>query len=196
MSRLPDDVAHIGTCGGVEIGVAPHDAVTVDAALAIAGMFERELGRERPAGGLDHLDRALGGAITRLRADGIFSGGLGAMLTLSTPEPPVRAGSILVMGLGDPGPWRPDTMRTVLACAAREAVRLDVVSAGFAPGLLDSGLHPDRLAGVSDAMLAGLLDGLGDGRRGALTHWIFCTGATHLDATVAVFRQGFARLAR
>lgn len=196
MSRLPEDIASIGICAGVRIDVAPHDAVTVDSAVAIAGMFEREVGQERPVGGLGHLDRALGGAITRLRADGIFSGSLCAMLTLSTPGPPVRAGSILLIGLGDPDLWRPDTMRGVVASAVREARRLDRVSAAFAPGLLDSGLQPDRLSDVSDAMLAGALDGLADADGGSLTRWIFCTGPTHFDETTAAFHQGFARLAQ
>jgi len=196
MSRLPEEIASIGTYASVRIDVAAHDAVTVDSMLAIAGMFEREVEEKRPTGGLDHLDRALGSAITRLRADGIFSGSLGAMLTLSTPAPPVRAGSILVMGLGDPDLWRPDTMRGVVASAVREARRLDSVSAAFAPGLLDSGLPPDRLSGVSDAMLLGVLDALATVGGGALTHWIFCTGPTHFDDNAAAFRQGLARLVR
>lgn len=195
MRRLPEPIASIGTCADVRIDVAAQDAVTVECTLAIAGMFEREVEQERPGGGLDHLDRALGSAITRLRADGIFNGSLGAMLTLSTPGAPVRADSILITGLGDPDLWRPDIMRGVVASAVREARRIDSVSAAFAPGLLDSGLHPDRLSGVSDAMLAGVLDALATGGGGALTRWIFCTGPTHFDDTAAAFRRGFARLA-
>ncbi len=196
MSRLPEDIASIGTYAGVRIDVAAHDAVTVDCTLAIAGMFEREVEQERPAGGLDHLDRALGSALTRLRAEGIFSASLGAMLTLSAPAPPVRADSILIMGLGDPDLWRPDTMRGVVAWAVREARRLDSVSAAFAPGLLDSGLHPDHLSGVSDAMLAGALDALATIGGGALTRWIFCTGPTHFADNAAAFRHGLAQLVR
>jgi hypothetical protein len=192
---LPEDVATIGSCAGVRVEIAPHDAVAVDTALAIAGMFEQEIGAERPVGGLGNLDRALGGALTRLRSDGIFTGRLGAMLTLSTAEHPVHAGSVLVVGLGDPHSWRPALMRSAVAAAAREAIRLGVISAGFAPGLLDSGLAADRLDGVPDAMLAGLRDALTGDPPDMMVRWVFCTGTTHFAATTAAFRRGLARLA-
>ena len=115
-----------------------------------------------PGGGLGHLDAALGGAITRLRADGIFRAGPGEVLTLSAPAPPIHAATILAIGLGDPTAWTPAAMRPAVATAVRETIRLDAASAAFAPSLLDSGLSPAMLDGTPQAMLAGLFDALAD----------------------------------
>ncbi len=192
----PDDAATIGTWHGVRVDVAPRDAVSAEVAVASAGVFMREIGRDRPVGGLGNLDAALGGAITRLRADGIFRAGLGEVLTLSAPAPPIHATTVLAIGLGDPAVWTPATMRHAVAAAVRETIRLDAVSAAFAPSLLDSGLAQDTLAGTPDAMLGGLFDALPRDRPppATLRRWVFCAGAARFDAVVEVFRAAYDRL--
>jgi hypothetical protein len=197
MDGRADDAATIGVWQGVRIDVAPRDAVSVDVAVASAGVFVHEIGRARPGGGLGNLDAALGGAITRLRADGIFRADLNDVLTLSAPARPILATTVLAIGLGDPTAWSPATMRQVVATAAREVIRIEATSAAFAPGLLDSGLNPDDLAGTPDAMLAGLIDALPHGppHPARLSRWVFCVGAGRFDAMVEVFCAAFDRLA-
>lgn len=195
MDGRADDAATIGIWRGVRIDVAPRDAVSVEVAVASAGVFTREIGSTRPNGGLGNLDAALCGAITRLRADGIFRAEMGEVLTLSDPARPIQATTVLAIGLGDPAVWTPATMHTAVATAVRETIRIEAASAAFAPGLLDSGLDPDTLAGTPDAMLAGLSEALSDDRHPLLSRWVFCVGAGRFDAMIAVFRASFDRLA-
>lgn len=195
MDGRADDAATIGIWRGVRIDVAPRDAVSVEVAVASAGVFTHEIGGTRPTGGLGNLDAALGGAIMRLRADGIFRAEMGEVLTLSDPARPIQATTVLAIGLGDPAVWTPATIRAAVATAVRETIRIEAASAAFAPGLLDSGLDPDCLGGTPDAMLAGLFEALSDDRHPMLTRWVFCVGAGRFDAMVAVFRASFDRLA-
>ena len=195
MDRRTDDAATIGTWRGVRIDVAPRDAVSVEVKVASAGVFTHEIGRARPAGGLANLDAALGGAITRLRADGIFCADMGDVLTLSAPARPIHATTVLAIGLGDPAAWTLATMRQAVATAARETIRIEATSAAFAPSLLDSGLDADGLEGTPDAMLAGLFDTLSDVPTPTLSRWVFCVGAGRFEAVVEVFRASFERLA-
>ncbi|MBD8618459.1 peptidase M17 [Sphingomonas sp. CFBP 13728] len=198
-----DDAATIGLWCGVRIEVAPRDAVSAEVSVASVGVFTHEIGQDRPGGGpggrpgggLGHLDAALGGAITRLRADGIFRAGPGEVLTLSAPAPPIHAATILAIGLGDPTAWTPAAMRPAVATAVRETIRLDAASAAFAPSLLDSGLLPTMLDGTPEAMLAGLFDALADRRPATLSRWVFCVGGARFDDRVDAFCAAFDRLA-
>lgn len=195
MDGRTDDAATIGVWRGVRIDVAPRDAVSVEVMVASAGVFTHEIGRTRPDGGLGNLDAALGGAITRLRADGIFRADMGDVLTLSAPARPIHATTVLAVGLGDPAAWTPATMRQAVSTAAREAIRIEATSAAFAPSLLDSGLDPDGLVGTPDAMLAGLFEALSDASARTLSRWVFCVGAGRFETVVEVFRADCDRLA-
>jgi hypothetical protein len=192
-----NDAATIGSWHGVRIEIAPRDAVSVSVAVACAGVFSHEIGREGPVGGLGNLNAALGGAIVRLRADGIFRAASCEVLTLSAPAPPIHASTVLAIGLGDPDAWTPAVMRSAVVAAVRETLRIDAPSAAFAPSLLDSGLDPDRLAGTPETMLAGLFDALPRDRSQpeTLSRWVFCVGAVHFDAMVLTFREAYDRLA-
>lgn len=195
MDGRADDAATIGTWRNVRVDVAPRDAVSAEVAVAIAGVFSHERGLSKPGGGLGNLDAALGGAIMRLRTDGIFRAAPGDVLTLSAPSRPIHAHTVLAIGLGDPAAWTPDTMHRAVATAVRETIRLDAASAAFAPSLLDSGLDADGLAGTPEAMLAGLFEALADKRPATLSRWLFCVGAARFDTMVDIFRTEFDRLA-
>lgn len=194
----PDGAQVIGQWGDVRIEVAPHDAVTVVAALAAVGMFTREAAADGPGGGLKHLDAALNGALLRLRCDGIFGAAPGELLTLSAVAPPIRANDIIAVGLGDPDAFTPTILRRAVSSAAAEAIRLGAPSAAFAPSLLDSGIDRTLLPGVEDAMLGGLIDALAARATHdiALSCWIFCAGAEHLEAVAASFHEALLRLDR
>ena len=194
----PDGAKVIGQWGDVRIEVVSHDAVTVVAALAIVAMFTRETVADGPRGGLKHLDEALNGALLRLRFDGIFMASAGELLTLSAVAPPIRANDIIAVGLGDPDAFTPAILRRAVSRAAEEAIRLCAPSAAFAPSLLDSGIDRTLLPGVEEAMLGGLIDALAArATHGiALSCWIFCAGADHLDAVAASFRDALLRFDR
>jgi len=189
-----NDARAIGTWRGIKIAVAPRDAVTAQVEIAVAGMFTRELTADGPVGGLLDLDIAMGGAATRLRSDGIFRAAPGEMLTLSHVVPPVKATTVLLVGLGDPAAWHPATLHTAVSAAAAEVQRHTAASACIAPSLLDSGVHTVDPDGVAAQMLGGLLNGLAASEETALKVWIFCTGAAHIDSTFAAFAGTFAAL--
>jgi Cytosol aminopeptidase family, N-terminal domain len=192
----------IGAYRGVTLNVAVWDAVGAEVELSCAGMFAREAG---PAlvGGLLHLDTAIGGALLRLRNDGAFRGDEMETLLLSLLPRPIRAKSLLVIGLGDPATWRPHIMERATRCAVSEAMRLGFSSAGIAPGLLDSGLGPAFIAGGGDAMLAGVVGAIDAAHRLmdaglaaslSLTQWTFGAGASHAETVADQFRDSLMSL--
>lgn len=84
-----------------------------------------------------------------------------------------------------------------------QSVRCGVATAGFAPGMIASGLSSSRIAATEDAMLRGITDAidaahglaeLGLAARPALGRWSFGAGKAHLDSAAAAFRASFARL--
>lgn len=180
----------IGVVDEVWLFVAPVDAVSADVSLAIAGMFTRELGGTGPTGGLDHLDKALGGAMTRLRSDGIFGAALGETLILSAPAAPIRADHVLAVGLGDPLHWSESQLEQAVAVAATAALRLQAKSVAFAPSLLDSGL-PSSLDAASAALMRGLLSVLAVAPRHSFSRWTFCTGPRHFKDAARAFQIAF-----
>ncbi|AOH85154.1 hypothetical protein AWL63_15495 [Sphingomonas panacis] len=189
-----NDARAIGNWRGVEIAVAPRDAVTAQVEIAAAGMFTHELAADGPAGGLLDLDTAMGGAVTRLRSDGIFRAAPGEVLALSHVVPPVKASTVLLVGMGDPAAWEATTLHGAVSAAAAEVLRRDAASACFAPSLLDSGIHTVDPDAVAAQMLGGLLRGLAASPDTSLNVWIFCTGLAHIESTRAAFAKAFAAL--
>ena len=187
-----NDALPVGTCGNIQIAVAPRDAVTAEVEVAMAGMFTRELGLSGPAGGLLHLDGAMGNAATRLRSDGIFRAAPGELMALSPTAPPIKASTILLVGLGDPDVWTPETLEVALNAAAADVQRRGAASASFAPSLLDSGVHSGDPEAIAAQMLSGLLRGISVPEDARPMLWLFCTGAAHLAATHAAFQSAFA----
>jgi hypothetical protein len=185
----------IGSWRGTRIEVAAGHVAQIPATLAIAGMFAREPEGTTLSGGLRHLDEALGGAICRMRSDGIFDGRIGETLVLSAPPPPVRANSILIIGLGEPGDWLPDVMRHVVELAARRAIQLAASSVAFASGLLDGGMSVDILLGTEMAMMSGLRNELGAAALPQPERWVFCAPAQQFDVAVRNFALAFEGLA-
>lgn len=184
----------IGDWRGVSIGVAAWDAVAAEVELSCACMASREAGRTAPAGGLAHLDSALGGALTGLRSAGFFAADPLETLLIATPPPGVKAGAILVVGVGDPDLWSTAVTAKAAGCAAAFAMQLGKASAAFAPGMLDEGMDPAKTADAAPRMMKAVLRAI-DSRFALADHglapapslrqWIFDVGAPRFaDAAV------------
>jgi hypothetical protein len=193
----------IGRAHGVEFDVVVWDGAHADVAFSVACMFKREPPGAVIHGGLLHLDQALGGALTELRSRGDFRAEEMETLLVTTPPVTVRAGQLLIIGLGDPKSFSAGVLERAIRVAMREAIRAGAPSAAFAPSLLDAGVVSGVTGDGALAMLQGALGALAAEIRLAelglspsptLTHWSFDAGATHLDSVSEEFSAAFAQL--
>lgn len=181
----------IGTWQDVVIDVIGAGAVDAPVELAVAGMFTHEADQALPVGGLHELDEALSGALMRLRADGIFSGKIGETIALAMPRPPIKADTVLIVGLGDPDTWQPSVMTDAVRLVVKEAARREVSTVAFAPSLLDSGLHAANLVGTPRALMLGLIQGLTEEAPKLLRGWSFCSGIDGFVSLASAFHLAF-----
>jgi hypothetical protein len=198
-NRLP-----IGSADGVLFDVVAWGPAQADVDFSVACMFEHELGPGGPAGGLLALDRALGGALTRLRTAGAFRAQPMETLLVTSPPSGVTARALLVVGMGDPAALDGDLLRRACRVAMREAIRYRATSMAFAPSVLDAG-HTDNAAlDMQAVMLDGMLGALraehvladaGLCAAPALRHCTFDVGAPRAEAAGRAFAAAFARLA-
>ncbi|OQP43211.1 peptidase M17 [Niastella yeongjuensis] len=91
--------------------------------------------------GMLHVDDALKGLITGLRASGKFKGYLYETLLITPAPGTMPAKQLLLIGLGDRNKFDPDIMFTVGAIGMREALRLGVTSYSHASNLKDAGVE-------------------------------------------------------
>jgi hypothetical protein len=191
----------VGTLHGVTIEVAVWDGSAAEVDLSCACMFTEELGGGPPAGGLAHLDRALDGALLRLRAEGLFTAEAGEMLLLDRLPPMIAARAVLILGLGSPTGWAAQGLAPAVRRAVSMALAMGIGSGALAPSMLDSGLGPDQTSGAPAAMVSGLaaaLDGharlraIGLARNAELKHWVFDVGAERFSGAVAAFAAALA----
>jgi len=191
----------IGTANGVSIDLAAWDAVQAQVDLSVACMFAHEKAGSGPAGGLRHLDEALGGALTTLRSSGSFKAAFMETLLVSVPQTGIAADALLIIGLGDPAGWTPATSASAVAAAVRQAAQRGARTVAFAPSLLDAGFDASSIAGVTPQMLAALVEALESQKRIAehhlapplsLARWVFDVGAAHFDGAFAQFRDALS----
>jgi hypothetical protein len=189
-----------GRLAGLDIEVAAVDAVSAAVDLAVACLFEHEVGKL--AGGMQRLDQALAHAPTQLRAEGVFKARARETLLVRRPPTPILAGAVLVLGLGAPAEFEPEVMAQATRRAFDAALLLGAQSVAFAPSLLDAGLHPKDDEGLSRAMITGLAEGaraaqrlvvLGLSAPSSLICWRFAASAAHLPAAADGFRRAVAR---
>jgi hypothetical protein len=193
----------IGVLHGVSITVAAWDGAMAAVDLSFACMFERELTDAGPAGGLRHLDDALGGALTELRRAGYFRASPMETLLLSRLPATIVARAVMVVGLGDPSTWLPARTAEAAASAIRTAIQHGVASVAFAPGLLDAGLMPSATGDVAGLMLKAVAGALSAQERiiatglappHSLRQWVFDVGPAHMDAVTEHFQAALATL--
>lgn len=190
----------IGIADGVQFEVVAWGPAHADVDFSVACMFEHELGNAAIAGGLLQLDQALGGQLTRLRAEGAFRAQEMETLLITLPPPGLVPRAVLVIGLGDPATLDGDRLQRATRVAMREAIRHGAQSMAFAPSVLDAG-HTDNAA---LAMPTVMLDGMRTALRSelalaaaglapppALKHCTFDVGAARFHAASHEFSDAF-----
>jgi hypothetical protein len=190
-ARLPIGIAH-----GVQFDVVAWGPAQADVDFSVACMFEHEVGDAGIAGGLLGLDQALGGQLSRLRANGAFRAQEMETLLITLPPPGMAPRAVLVIGLGDPATLDSERLRRATRVAMREAIRHGARSMAFAPSVLDAGHSDNAALHMPTVMLDGMLSALraevalaaaGLALPPALQHCIFDVGAPRLSEAAQEF---------
>lgn len=100
----------------IHISAVQGDITTVKADALIVNLFE---GVTTPGGGTGAVDKALGGLITRLIAEGEIKAGLGKATTIHAPSLPAK--KVIVVGLGPAAAFDLERVRKVAGSAWRAA---------------------------------------------------------------------------
>src|SRR4051794_21056011 len=156
-------------------------------------------GAKRMSGAPVELDKHLGGAIASLRERGEFVGDDLETFLITPPEGSIKAKALLLIGLGDDATLSPEKMERVGKVAYREAQRLGVKKAAFAPLIRDQGNTKMATGDVERMTVRGVLlardtesrlakEGLGKGD--ALGEWVIEAGPMYYDETVGGVRKG------
>jgi hypothetical protein len=108
-------------------------------------------------GSLIVLDNKLGGALTKLRAGGLFRGELGETILLVPKPGTISASRLLIVGLGDLAGFVPAREQRVGWTVFQESARLGVAHPYFAPTVLDGGKKGMDTGQVSENFWLGFL---------------------------------------
>jgi hypothetical protein len=117
--------------------------------------------RSEPAntlhGSLTELDQELGGLLTQIRKESLFTGALGETL-LITPKPgSIHARKLLLIGLGDLQGFSPAREQLVGTVVFQEAAQLGIANPYFAPTVLDGGKAGIDTGDTAEQFLYGFL---------------------------------------
>lgn len=190
----------IGVADGVQFDVVAWGPAQADVDLSIACMFEHEVGDAGISGGLLGLDQALGGHLSRLRADGWFRAQEMETLLITLPPSGMAPRAVLVIGMGDPATLDGERLRRATRVAMREAIHHGAQSMAFAPSVLDAGHTDNAPLAMQDVMLDGMLSALRAERALAaaglapppsIKHCSFDVGAPRLAAAAQQFIHAF-----
>lgn len=138
----------------VDVQVAAGDLTQISADALVVNLFE---GVRSPGGGTGAVDRALGGNLTTLIADGALTGKRDELTTVFTFGA-LPAKRVVVAGLGDQAAFDIDRLRTLAANVAR-ALRSAGVrhAATIVHGAGIGGLEPEACAqAITEGALLGL----------------------------------------
>ncbi|MDO6414206.1 M17 family peptidase N-terminal domain-containing protein [Sphingomonas sp. BIUV-7] len=187
------DVAVIGEWQDFQIDVIAGDLSTTEADILVAAICGQLTNAAQLGPGIAPLDRALRGALARLRSDGIFSGRWGETLFLSAPPPPINAAGVLMLGLGPTGPDLQFHLRRALRSAADHAAGFGAAHAAFGPANLDTGSPRFNDIATARSLLRGVLDICGL-RPGKLQRWSFVAPPTEFEVTADKYRMALEGL--
>jgi hypothetical protein len=156
-------------------------------------------------GSLAEIDEKLGGLLSRIRKDNLFSGNLGETLLL-TPKPgTIPARRLLLIGLGDLQGFSPAREQVVGFIFFEEAERLGIPHPYFAPTVLDGGKSGLDTGDVAQEFLGGFLRAKASQdllRRAGVSSGInprsltFLAGATHAAGTRDGLTRAFQKAAQ
>lgn len=182
----------IGTWRGVAFAVAEIDVVRAEDDLLVMGMLEKDVaGAHR--GGADAIDHALHGTLTRLRAGGIFTGGFGETLMLTRPPAPIRAATLMLIGMGASAGGNPEAAEALAGLAMRAALRIGAQSVGCLLGWSELDLPAALVAPSAAAMMRGALAAIdAQGQAAATMRWTFDIRNGAAAHTTAALRDALA----
>jgi hypothetical protein len=143
---------------GVTIQVRMEGPYTADVPLQVVCYFKyTPEGAKRMTGAPVELDKRLGGVIASLRQRGEFVGDEGETLLLLPPKNSIKAGALLLIGLGDEDALSLEVLERVGKVALREGARLGVHRVAYAPFIRDQGNSKFGTGEVAHAVLRGVL---------------------------------------
>jgi hypothetical protein len=169
----------------------PYDAHTP---LQVVCYFKHNQAGDKTLGAAVELDKRLGGVIASLRSRGEFAGDELETLLLTPPEDRIKPKLLLLVGLGDGDSLSLERMERVGKVALREAAKLGVKRAAFAPLIRDQANSRFGTGAVAQAVTRGVLlaydtdkrlqkEGLAKGF--TLEEWVMEAGADYFADTVA-----------
>jgi hypothetical protein len=165
----------LGQCRGVRFKAAQIDVVAADVELLVVGMFKHDR-VNRPIGGANQLDTVLHGTLRRLREGGIFKGEIGETLVLATPAEPIKARSLMLIGMGSSMPSLRFSIGTLTELAMRTALRMEARSTACLLAWSEREIPSEAVELTATAMMEGALRAVGeaaDAERRSEMEWIF-----------------------
>lgn len=182
----------IGAWRGVSFAVAQIDVLKAEDDLLVVGMLERDVAGG-PRGGADAVDDALHGTLFRLREGGIFSGGFGETMMLTRPPSPIRAATLMLIGMGASLSGNPEAVGNLTGLAMRAALRIGAASVGCLLGWSEFEVPDSLIAPSAAAMMRGALAAI-DAQVGqmAAMQWTFDIRNGAAVRTTAALRDALA----
>jgi len=147
----------IDTPQGVRVSVKTIGPVGQTTDLQIICILKHNPAGDKYIEAMKDLNEKLGGLLSSLRDRGDFGGEMGETLLFTPPPGSITPTRVLLIGVGEESALTLDRMRLVGAIAAREAIRLRVTHASFAPGLRDQGSVRMDVGEVAAAVTAQFL---------------------------------------
>ena len=187
------DAAPVAEWRGALIDVVAGDLASIEADVAIVGICSQVSTRQSIPSVMDGLDQALGGAIARLRADWVFEGSWGETLLLSSPPAPVKAGNVLLLGLGDTASELASHVRRALRVAAGQALNLGASTVAFAPANIDTGSSRFNAIATGRSVLQGISDAISQ-HPGRVRRWSFVAEPQDVAQIAEIFRVAFSEV--
>lgn len=188
----------IAAPNGVTIKVRMQGPYDIETPLQVVCYFRHKEGGDKTLGAAVELDKRLRGVIASLRDRKEFVGNELETLLLSPPDGTIKAKRLLLVGLGEEDMISLDKMEGVGRVALREAGRLGVNRAAFAPLIRDQGNGKFPTSDVAKSVLTGMLLAYDTEKRlvkeglakdFSLEEWVQEAGPQYFDETVAAARQ-------